>query len=167
MRLPVLHLRPIAGPFRVSRIQLALRAALAASLSLAIAAWCALEFPIYAMLAAVIVTDLDPAQTRYLGLRRLLATVVGAACGATLNGVLPSGPWAVGLGILIAMLICQLLQAHEAAKVAGYICGIVVLCHGGDSWSYALLRLLETTLGIAMAWSVSLIPKFIQVDEAP
>jgi hypothetical protein len=59
----------------ISRVQLALRAALAAALSLALARLIRLHYPIHAMLAAVIVTDLSPAETSRLGLRRLAATV--------------------------------------------------------------------------------------------
>jgi uncharacterized membrane protein YgaE (UPF0421/DUF939 family) len=168
MRLPILHLPAEVGPLRlpIGGIQLALRAALAAGLSLALAQLLALRYPIYAMIAAVIVTDLSPLQTRQLGLRRLLATVVGAACGAALSTVLSPGPWAVGLGILVAMMISLLLHAQEAAKVAGYICGIVLLAYGEDSWSYALSRLFETALGIGVAWSISLVPKLIRIDAA-
>jgi len=164
MRLPIVKLRPVVGPFPVGGIQLALRASFAAALSLAFARLLALELPIYAMLAAVIVTDLVPEQTRQLGARRLLATVVGAACGGALSSVLAPGPWVVGLGILLAMVVCMLLRVQGAAKVAGYICGIVVLAHGDDRWSYAWLRLLETALGIGVAWLVSLMPKLVDVD---
>src|SRR5205807_6526540 len=104
-------------PF-MSGVQLALRAAVAAALSIAIAQALKLEHPIYAFLAAVIVTDLLPSQSRQLGLRRLVATVLGAACGAAPSPVLGAGPWAVGLGVLFAMLMSQLFRAQDAAKVA-------------------------------------------------
>jgi uncharacterized membrane protein YgaE (UPF0421/DUF939 family) len=150
----------------VSGIQLALRSALAAGLSLAVAKYCKLEYPIYAMIAAVIVTDLSASQTRKLGLRRLVATVLGAACGATLGPLLPPGPAAVGLSILVAMVICILLRGQDVAKVVGYICGIVVLEHGANPWTYAFFRLIETVLGIGVAWLISLVPKLIRTDES-
>ena len=153
----------------ITGYQLAVRSALAAGAAVALAELLALEHPIYAMLAAVIVTDLSPAKTRRLGLLRLVATVVGAACGATLSLLLWSGPWAVALSILVAMLVCMLLRAPESAKVAGYICGIVVLAHRAESWSYAMFRFLETALGIGTAWAISLVPPLIRIadDEPP
>jgi uncharacterized membrane protein YgaE (UPF0421/DUF939 family) len=70
-------------------IQLALRPAVAAGSSLATAELLNLKCPtIYALIAAVIVTDLSPSQTSKLGLQRSAATVVGATCGATLHHVL-------------------------------------------------------------------------------
>ena len=150
----------------VGGIQLALRAAVAAGLSLALAQLFRLEYPLYAMIAAVIVTDLSASQTRKLGLRRLVATVLGAACGATLGPLLLPGPVAVGLSILVAMLICILLRGQDVAKVVGYICGIVVLEHGANPWFYAFFRVIETVLGIGVAWLISLVPKLIRTDES-
>ena len=143
-------------------LQLSLRAAVAAGLSLMLAQMLNLEFPIYAFIAAVIVTDLSPTQTRRLGWRRLVATVVGATCGAALSGALPHGPWAIALGVLFAMLVCSLIRMQEGAKVAGYICGIVMLSFGAEPWFYAFYRLLETTLGIGVAWAISLVPKLVR-----
>jgi uncharacterized membrane protein YgaE (UPF0421/DUF939 family) len=114
------------------------------------------------MLAAVIVTDLSQSQTRQLGLRRLAATLVGAVCGGLLTPLLPPGPWSVALAIFVAMVVCLVLGAPEVAKVAGYICGIVVLAYGSESWQYALFRLVETVLGIGVAWLISLVPKLLR-----
>jgi uncharacterized membrane protein YgaE (UPF0421/DUF939 family) len=146
-------------------MQLSLRAAVGASLSLAIAYLLGLEYPLYAFIAAVIVTDLLPSQTRQLGLKRIVATVVGAVCGAVLSPLLPPDPWAIGLGVLAAMLLSNLLHADDGAKVAGYICGIVLLDHGAEPWSYAFYRFVETMLGIVVALSISMVPKLIRVDE--
>lgn len=150
------HLKPF---------QLAFRAGVAAALSVAIAQLCGLRYPIYSLLAAVIVTDLSPSQTRKLGLRRLVATVLGAACGALLSPVLGPGPWALGLGILIAMQACHLVYVQDAAKVAGYICGIVMLDHSAQVWTYSFYRLIETILGIGVATLISFVPILIRIDE--
>jgi len=150
----------------VDNIQRAVRAALATSVSLVLAGAWKLEHPVYAMLAAVIVTDLVPSKTRTLGVRRLAATVIGAGCGGLLSLALPSAPWAVGLAVLAAMLICVAVRSPEGARVAGYTCGIVVLSHGADPWRYAYFRLVETGLGILVAWLISLVPKLIRIDDS-
>lgn len=146
--------------------QLALRAAAAAASSVAVARLCRFDRPIYALIAAVIVTDLSWSKTSKLGLQRLAATVLGAGCGAALSSLLPASWWAIGLSILIAVSVCQLLRLSEGAKVAGYICGIVMLAHNTQPWSYALSRLAETAIGIGMAWLVSFVPKLVHIDEA-
>lgn len=146
-------------------LQLSVRAASGAGVALALAELLGLEHPLYAMIAAVIVTDLSPLETRRLGLRRLVATVAGASCGAPLAAILGPGPLAAALSILAAMLLSVLLRAQDGAKVAGYICGIVVLYHGDDPWRYALFRSIETILGILVAMLISAIPKLLHARE--
>jgi uncharacterized membrane protein YgaE (UPF0421/DUF939 family) len=147
-------------------LQLSIRAALSAGLAVAIAELLRLEYPLYALIGAVIVSDLSPSQTRQLGLRRLAGSALGAAVGAAISYLLPSVPWAIGLSVLVGMFLSHLLHLQGAAKLTGYVCGIVVLGHGGHAWSYALYRLTETILGIGMAVVVSLVPKLIPIDKS-
>jgi uncharacterized membrane protein YgaE (UPF0421/DUF939 family) len=145
-------------------IQLALRASVAAALSLAIAQVVELQYPIYALVAAIIVTDLSPSESTRLGWRRLVANVIGGACGAALSMVFPQTSWATGLSIFAAMLSCHLLRAPDVAKVAGYTSAIVAFSYGSDPWHYAFHRVIETGLGICVAWAVSYVPKLIQTE---
>lgn len=145
-----------------SSVQLSVRATTAAIVSLVAADAFELRYPIYAFIAAVLVTDLDAKTSRRLGLRRLGATVIGACCGALLTQLLPTGSWSVGAGVLVAMLASQLLKAEDGARVAGYICGIILLDHSYEPWTYALHRFLETGLGILAAWAISYVPKLIE-----
>ncbi len=146
--------------------QLSIRAALSAGLAVAIAELLRLQYPLYALIGAVIVSDLSPSQTRQLGLRRLAGSALGATVGAAISYFLPSAPWAIGLSVLVAMFLSHLLHLQGAAKLTEYVCGIVVLGHGDHPWSYGLYRLTETILGIGMAVLVSLVPKLIPIDKS-
>ena len=143
-------------------LQLSLRAAVAAALAIATAHLLRLQFPIYAMISAVVVTDLDPAQTRQLGLPRLVGTVLGASLGALICVLSHPGAWEVGLGVFLAMFLSQLLGLHGAARVAGYVCGIVLFDYDSAPWSYALYRTIETMIGIGLAILISLVPKLVR-----
>jgi uncharacterized membrane protein YgaE (UPF0421/DUF939 family) len=146
-------------------IQLGLRAAIGGSLSLALAQFLRLDFPVFAFIAAIITTDLDPAQSRTLGVRRLAATLVGGLCGATISSALPPSPLTLGLSILVAMLICQLLPIRDGARIAAYISGLIVFDQRVEPWHYATLRMVETAIGVAVAWLISYVPKLIRIPE--
>ncbi|MBF6023827.1 FUSC family protein [Lysobacter niastensis] len=154
-----------SGALKLADLQLSLRAAIAAGLAVVVADLLRLPYPIYAMISAVLVTDLSPLQTRRLGWPRLVATVMGTGIGASMNALLPSGLWTVAFGVAAAMLLSQLLRMRHAAKVAGYICGIVLLDHGEQPWAYAVVRMVETLLGIGAAMLVSLVPKLVEDKE--
>jgi uncharacterized membrane protein YgaE (UPF0421/DUF939 family) len=149
----------------IASLRLALRASVAAGACACRRASPRASHPLYAAIAAVIVTDLSPRESTQLGRRRLVATVVGAICGASLSMVLQPGAWAVGASILFAMLASHLVRAPEGAKVAGYISGIVVMARDVDPWFYAFFRFLETALGISIAWAISYVPKLIKAEE--
>src|SRR5436190_3490342 len=150
----------------LASLGLSLRAASAAWISLLVAQLVRLPHPIYAMISAVIVTDMSAARTRQLSLPRLVGTALGACLGALIDSFMKESLLSVGLGILLAMFLTQMLSLPDAAKVAGYICGIVVLNYRGNPWSYALYRTGETVLGIAAAVLVSVVPKLISIEES-
>jgi uncharacterized membrane protein YgaE (UPF0421/DUF939 family) len=145
--------------------QLSIRAAVAAGLSLALAQFLELQYPIYAVIAAIIVTELSPSESRKLGLQRMAGTVVGAACGAALCTLLEPGPWAIGFSIMTAMLLCHLVHLRAGAKLAGVVCGILMLTFSTGPWIYAFYRVIETMLGVAVAVLVSFVPKLIRTDS--
>jgi uncharacterized membrane protein YgaE (UPF0421/DUF939 family) len=151
---------------QITGLQLSSRAALAAGVAVEIARLLHLHYPIYALIGAVIVTDLSPVQTQRLALRRLAGTLVGAIVGATFSQFLQPGSTVIGVSIFVAMMLSSLFRLQAAATVAGYVCGIVVLDHGSHPWTYALDRLVETVLGIGVAVLVSFVPKLIRVEES-
>ena len=157
----------MAASTLIPALQLSFRAAFAAAVSYAVARALQLEFPLYAMIAAVIVTDLAPAETRKLGLRRLGGTVIGSVLGALLSTLLPGGALTIALGVFLSMFLTNLLRAPQAARVAGYLCAIVLLEHAAEPWTYAFWRFVETVLGIAVALLVSMVPKLLRAPPPP
>jgi hypothetical protein len=61
------------------------------------------------------------------------------------------------------MFVSHIISLPAAAKVAGYVSGIILLDHSDSPWSYALFRMIETVLGIGAAFAVSFVPKLIRV----
>jgi uncharacterized membrane protein YgaE (UPF0421/DUF939 family) len=115
-----------------------------------------LAYPLYAVIAAVVVTDSSPEVTRRLGLTRLIGTLMGAIAGALIGALLGNSVGVMALGVLLAILICDLVNRRDAQKITGYITGLVILFHGDTPWAYAKDRFIETALGLAFAVLVGL-----------
>src|SRR5580765_2587271 len=92
----------------ISAFQVSIRAGTAAALSVVVAYLLGLEFPLFALIAAIIVTDLSAQRTRQLGLQRLLGTIIGAAFGAGLstgaNHLGHVGPLIIAVGVFAPVL---------------------------------------------------------------
>ena len=145
--------------------QLAARAALGAGVSLAIARALNLETPIFALIAAVIVTDRDPAETRKLAIRRIISTAIGAVCGIALAQVLGQSSWEAIIAIFIAMMLSAAITQLGDPKIAAYLCALIIISYSDQPLHYALYRFIETVLGISVAWAISLVPKLVEIEE--
>jgi uncharacterized membrane protein YgaE (UPF0421/DUF939 family) len=154
----------MAEPSRVTALQMSVRAALAAGLAVTLSPLLRFQFPVHALVTAVLVTDLDARKTRTAGLSRTVGTLLGASLGATISTLFGPHVMEVGPGVLLAMLLTYLLRLPNAAKVAGYVCAIVLLNFAEDPWWYAAHRVAETALGIAAAVLVSFLPKLLGRD---
>ena len=146
-------------------LQLAIRAALSGGAALALATLGGFAHPIFSFIAAVVVTDLSPRESRKSGVRQIVGTMIGACCGLVLSLWLPQSIWAAATGVLIAMVLCSVLGAQGGARLAGFTCGIIVTGSQGPPWEFAAFRLAEIALGVVVAWVVSSIPKLIPQED--
>ena len=143
-------------------LRLPTRAGVAAGLAVLVATALSLGSPLYALVSAVIVSDLDPAQTRKLAVPRMIGTAIGATVGCLATLLVQPTPLAVAFGVLLPMFLCLLFRWPAAAKVAGYVSGIIILSFATDPWTHARDRLVETLLGILAAAAVSAIPPLMR-----
>lgn len=120
-----------------------------------------MDYPIYAVIAAVVVTDSSPEITRKMGLSRLVGNLIGAFWGALMGTLLGHNPLIMAVGVLLAILLCDLIGLRDAQRVTGYITGIVILFHGDAPWTYARDRFIETTLGLACAVLVGFVLEIV------
>ena len=158
----MLRIRQRAG----EAILLGVRAALASVIAVGIAQSMKLTYPLYAVVAAVIVTDVSSQKTQESGVQRLLGTALGAAAGPLFVLALGDSLPGVGAAIMTLIFVCYLTGYGEAAKLAGYVAGLVVLDHSDAPWTYARDRFVETSLGIVLAIVMSLlIPERRRADD--
>ena len=145
--------QPTAAP--TPNLAHALQIGLRASLASFLAAWTAfrlgMAYPIYAVIAAIVVTDSSPEVTRRTGLLRLLGNGIGAVVGAAVGSLLGHSAWVMAGGVLGSILLCEMAGLRGASKITAYVAGIVILFHGDSPWIYAKDRFVETSLGLGFA----------------
>lgn len=143
---------------------LGLRAALGALLAYGIALALELQHPIFALIAAIIVTDFAPSETQRLGYQRLAATLVGAGVSLCLLAMFKPSWWSVCIGIIVAMVLCEVLGVYAGAKLSAYMCALVLLSESAHPFEYVIHRAFETIIGGGVAWVISLVPRFIAIE---
>ncbi|TYQ30335.1 FUSC family protein [Pseudanabaena sp. UWO310] len=129
--------------------------AVAATLSFILAEWSQLEYPFYAVIAAVIVMSSTSGSTLKLGIQRIIGTFIGVIIGILFTISCGANPYSLGASIFTAMFFCSYWKLNEAAKLAAYVSAIVLLNHDRSPWLYALERFLETFIGIGIALLVN------------
>ena len=154
---------------REGTVQLSIRAAISAGASAGIAQWLELPGPMYAMIGAIVVSDLKIGQVRLLGLRRTGGTIVGALIGAATTAWMAPGALSITFAVMLSMFACHLLGLGGGAAISGIVSGLLVLEFSNDPWNFALVRTAETMLGIAVASIVVHVPMLLPVapPEAP
>ena len=146
---------------RDGTLQLSIRAAVSAGASVGIAHLLELPAPMYAMIGAIVVSDLRIGQVRLMGLRRTGGTIVGAVIGAATTAWMAPGPLSITFAVMLSMFACHLLGLGGGAVIGGIVSGLLVLEFSSDPWNFALWRTAETILGIAVASVVVHVPMLL------
>lgn len=109
-------------------------------------------------ISAVIVLQSDVGSTVTASRNRFIGTTIGALLGF-LGSLVGPQPEIYGLTVLIAMVLCGLLNLKESSRLAGVTITIVMMVqqHGPrlSHWNIALNRFLEVLIGIVVALLVS------------
>lgn len=104
---------------------MALKIAVAATISGVIAQWLQWEYPFYAVIAAIIVMGSTSGSTLSLSIGRIIGTIIGAVAGAVFSLTLGSNPWSLGISVFLTIFLSSVWKLNEAAKLAGYVSAIV------------------------------------------
>ena len=121
--------------------------------------------PLYACIPCVVCMQSSLEQTLQVGLARFLGVLVGAVIGALMILIPESlfSFWAfqavlLGLSCVVGIWICTLLHQPAACTMACVLPCVIVLSSGlsgEERYYYALARVLETIVGVSMAFLVN------------
>ena len=149
---------------------IAVRCAMAALLSVEVSRCLGLQFPIYALISAIMVTEYHGHETRQQSVTRFIGNALGITAGGILGTLLGGHALVIGLATFIMVLFCYFFDFAVAAKYSAFVAALTVMDHSTRPWAYGWDRIAETSLGIGFAFAMSLVipvPKPKEADKQP
>ncbi len=122
--------------------------------------------PIYACVAAIIVTKDTIENSFKQGVDRVVSTLVGGAIAILilLLGITDTSAYLevvlVGVGCILTLYFCVVLKNPDAAALACVVFLTIVLQHPQDKYIFALTRVGETIVGIVISLLVNRLVKW-------
>ena len=124
---------------------------IAVSLSMLLAKVFDIEYPFFAIVAALIAIQPTVSDSWRVGANRILGTLIGAIVGVIFVSVFPANFIFLGIGIIVLIMIMNRLHWNEAINIATVVLVAIFLNVGGDNVNYAMHRIFDTFLGISIA----------------
>lgn len=110
------------------------------------------EYIFYAAVAAVIGMQSSVSDSFKAGKNRMLGTIVGAFIGLICALIRPGNAVLCGIGIVIVIYICDLLDWKKSVPISCTVFLVIMLSlNGRPPVTYSINRTIDTVLGIAVA----------------
>lgn len=106
--------------------------------------------PVFAAIAALLVVQPSVNQSFAKALERSVGVIVGVVIAVGLSVLLGPQGWVVLLAIVVAMLVAWALRASPGTGNQVAISAMLVLALGSSSPQYAVDRIVETLIGVAI-----------------
>lgn len=134
------------------------KVALAAALATLIAQLLDLPVPWFATISAIVAVEVTLQVSFRSARNSVLGAVVGAAGGLAMATVAKDQVWAVGLVVLVSFVAFGLARLDQVGRQAALVASVIVLIPASTGLStpeFALVRLVETLIGIVVALVVN------------
>jgi uncharacterized membrane protein YccC len=147
-----------SSPIRRRALRHAIKVTLSAMISTAIAQALGLPVPWFATISSIVAVEVTLRVSFRSARNSLLGAVVGALAGLALATVAKDQVWAVGLVVLASFVVFGLARLDQVARQAALVASVIVLIPASTGLStpeFALVRLVETLIGITVALVVN------------
>jgi uncharacterized membrane protein YgaE (UPF0421/DUF939 family) len=128
-------------------------------LCLLLAHWLKQPAPIYACIAAIIVTRENFKESFKQGISRILSTIVGCLFAMVVMSFGVENEYfyilMAGIGCMLTIYFCVLIKYPDTAALAAITYLLLVLTHFDDIYIHTIIRLAETIVGIILAIGVN------------
>ncbi|MGH2603036.1 MAG: FUSC family protein, partial [Dehalococcoidia bacterium] len=139
-------------------VQLAFKAAVAATIAMAVVELFHLPSSFWAPLSALTVMQTEVGSSLVSSRNYLIASAVGVLLGALIVTIFGSNVIAVGAGIFVVLLLGTWMKLPPGSRVvAAGILPVIALAASDDPWRYGAYRLADIAVGLGSAILVSLL----------
>jgi uncharacterized membrane protein YccC len=108
------------------------------------------QLPVFAAIAALLVVQPSVNQSLSKALERSIGVIAGVVIALGLGWLLGSPGWIVLLAVVVAMLAAWAFRASPGTGNQVAISAMLVLALGSSTPEYALARIVETLIGVAI-----------------
>ncbi len=148
-------------------VKMALKMAIAASLSFLIGNWfyTVIEHPVtfvsglWCVMAAVIVMQSRLGGTYKAVWSRFFGILIGSFAGGFFINILGESYYSIFIGVFCTVLLCSLLNLADSIRIAGLSSALIIVSAIAkpevDPWSFAFFRFLDSCIGMSVAVCVS------------
>lgn len=147
-----------ATPPRRRVIRRSFKVALAAALATFVAQALRLPVPWFATISAVVAVEVTLRASLRSGRNAVFGALVGALVGLALASVAKDQSWAVGLVVMLCLVVFGLVRLESVGRQAALVASVIVLVPASTGLTtpeFAMVRLVETLIGIAIALAVN------------
>jgi uncharacterized membrane protein YgaE (UPF0421/DUF939 family) len=146
-----------------------IKTSLSVVLCLLLGLWLNQPPPIFACMAAVIVTRESFELSMKQAIARVLATVVGCLFALVVMHFPIGNDYlhilVTGLGCALTIYFCVLIKHPDAAALSAIIYLSLALTHIDDKFVFTATRFIETVIGIIIAITVNVLLKKKRIEE--
>lgn len=132
-----------------------IKTGIAVALCIWIAELLKFKHPFYSAIAAVLAMQATIEGSFQTGVHRMQGTIVGALTGCIFALVAVRSPWWTGLGLIVTMTVLKYLKWHKAMTIASIVFIAISVNLTGKPLDYAVNRIIDTALGIIIAYLVN------------
>lgn len=135
-----------------------IKTAIAVFLSVVVANWIGLSYPLFVAMTAIFSMDKTPMRTLIVGRNRVVGTILGAVVGVAFATIDRGNPFMCFLGMLVLISLCKKLKVTESVVISGIVfMAIMVHIDGTTPIMYGMSRTFDSIVGLAIAFLVNLL----------
>ncbi len=115
-----------------------------------------IKTPLFAGIATVITMQSSVSESWKAGKNRMLGTVLGAIIGLIFSTIAPNNPLIIGLGVIIIIYLCNILNWKKAITISCIVFMAIMLNQKrGTELSYSIFRTVDTFIGIIIGMLIN------------